>query len=216
MSLDPYRIVVFLHLLLFVYWLGADLGVFICSAVGRSKNLTDDQRRGLREAGELIDMAPRTCLVLMVPVGLTLAVNYGSPIRGAPVLTVIWLASLAWLWLVWQVHLQHNSSLGRMFWKIDFGVRGLVMAGFVGFGGWCLVTGGPIAGHWLAAKILLFGLIILCGIGVRILLLSSRPATPAPAGAVSAPAVDNRIRDVVFVIWGLVAVIAFLGVTKPF
>ena len=215
MSLDPYRIVVFLHVLLFVYWLGADLGVFICSTVGRSQNLTDDQRRGLREAGELIDMAPRTCLVLMVPVGLTLAVNFGSPIRGAPVLTAIWLASLAWLWLVWQVHLQHNSPIGRRLWQIDFGVRGLVMAGFVGFGAWCLATGGPIAGRWLAAKILLFGLIILCGIAVRILLLSARPEAPAPAGA-AAPAIGNQIRNVVFVIWGLVAVIAFLGVTKPF
>jgi hypothetical protein len=214
MSLDPYRIVVFLHVLLFVYWLGADLGVFICSTVGRRKDLTDDQRRGLREAGELIDMAPRTCLVLMVPVGLTLAANFGSPIRGAPLLTVIWLASLAWLWLVWQVHLQHNSSLGRLFWKIDFGIRGLVMAGFVGFGAWCLATGGPIAARWLAVKMLLFGLIILCGIGVRILLLSS--AKPAPAAAGSARAVDNRIRNVVFVIWALVAVIAFIGVTKPF
>ena len=216
MSLDPYRIVVFLHVLLFVYWLGADLGVFICSTVGRSRKLTDDQRLGLREAGELIDMAPRTCLVLMVPVGLTLAANLGSPLRGAPVLTVIWLASLVWLWLVWQVHLQHNSPLGRRFWQIDFGVRGLVMAGFVSFGAWCLATGGPIASRWLAAKILLFGLIILCGIAVRILLLSSRPASPVPAGAGSASAVDNRIRNVVFVIWGLVAVIAFLGVTKPF
>lgn len=207
MSLDLYSIVVFLHVLLFAYWLGSDLGVFVCSMVGRSKNLTDDQRRGLHEAGELIDMAPRTCLVLMVPVGLTLAANYGSPIRGAPILTTVWLASLAWLWLVWQVHLQGASSLGRLFWKIDFGVRGLVMAGFVGFGAWCLAMGGPIADAWLATKILLFGLIILCGIAVRILLLSSRPATPAIGG---------RIRNVVFVIWGLVAVTAFIGVTKPF
>jgi hypothetical protein len=183
MSLDPYRIVVFLHVLLFVYWLGADLGVFICSTVGRSRKLTDDQRLGLREAGELIDMAPRTCLVLMVPVGLTLAANLGSPLRGAPVLTVIWLASLVWLWLVWQVHLQHNSPLGRRFWQIDFGVRGLVMAGFVGFGAWCLATGGPIASRWLAAKILLFGLIILCGIAVRI---------PAPVVAACEPGSGRR------------------------
>jgi hypothetical protein len=215
-SLDPYRIVVFLHVLLFAYWLGSDLGVFICGTVGRSQKLSDDQRRGLREAGDLIDMAPRTCLVLMVPVGLTLSANYGSPIHGAPVLAAIWIAGLAWLWLVWQVHLQHNSALGKLFWKIDFAIRSLVMAGFIGFGGWCLATGGPIAGRWLAAKILLFGLIILCGIVVRILLLSSRRAVLVPAGAGAASAIGNRIRDVVFVIWGLVAVIAFIGVTKPF
>ena len=211
MSLDPYRIVVFLHILLFAYWLGADLGVFVCSMVGRRQNLSADQRLGLREAGDLIDMAPRTCLVLMVPVGLTLAAEYGSPIHGAVALSAVWVAGLAWLWLVWQVHLQHHSALGKLFWKIDFAVRALVMAGFVGFGAWCLATGGPIAGHWLAAKMLLFGLIILCGIVVRIMLLAPPPATPAAGATLGA-----GIRNVVFMIWGLVAVIAFIGVTKPF
>ena len=218
MSVDPYKVVVFLHILLFAYWLGSDLGVFICSMVGRNQKLSDDQRRGLREAGELIDMAPRTCLVLTVPVGLTLAANYGSPIHGAAALAATWVAGLAWLWLVWQVHLQHNSSLGTLFWKIDFAIRSLVMAGFVGFGAWCLATGGPIAGRWLATKMLLFGLIILCGIVVRIMLLSLKPATPVPAGPGpgAAPATGAGVRNVVFVIWGLVAVIAFIGVTKPF
>ena len=215
MSLDPYKIVVFLHVLLFAYWLGSDLGVFVCGMIGRRGNLDDHQRHGLREAGELIDMAPRTCLVLMVPVGLTLASNYGSPIRGAPVLAAVWLASLAWLWLVWQVHFKGASALGRLFWKIDFGVRSLVMAGFVSFGAWCLATGEPIGSRWLATKILLFGLIILCGIAVRIMLLSAKPAASPLAPRPGKPG-PNRIRDVVFVIWGLVAVIAFLGVTQPF
>ena len=88
------------------------------------------------------------------------------------------------------------------------------MAVFVGFGAWCLATGGPIAGRWLATKLLLFGLIILCGIVVRIMLLSARPVTPVAPG--TAPAIGNGIRNVVFVIWGLVAVIAFIGVAKPF
>jgi hypothetical protein len=215
-SVDPYKIVVFLHILLFAYWLGSDLGVFVCSMVGRSQKLSEDQRRGLREAGDLIDMAPRTCLVLMVPVGLTLAANYGSPIQGAAALTAVWVAGLAWLWLVWQVHLQHNSTLGKLFWKIDFAVRSLVMAGFVGFGAWCLATGGPIADRWLATKMVLFGLIILCGIVVRIMLLSLRPAPPAQAVAAAAPIAGAGIRNVVFVIWGLVAVTAFIGVAKPF
>ncbi len=210
--LDTYHVVLFVHVLLFVYWLGADLGVFICGMVGRARQLSEEGRRGLKEAGDLIDMFPRTTLVLMIPVGLTLASHYGSPIHGV-LLGLIWAVCLAWLWLVWQVHFQHGQPLGKLFWKIDFAIRTVAMLAFVGFGAWCLITGGPIPLHWLAAKILLFGLIILAGIVVRILLLMP---TPAPVAGAARPKGRNRLRDVVFLIWALVTVIAFLGVTKPF
>jgi hypothetical protein len=213
MLIDPIRVVVFLHVLLFAYWLGSDLGVFVCGLFARSKTITPDARGHLMEAGALIDMAPRTCLVLMAPVGLTLAVGYGSPIHGVP-LALVWVAALAWLWLVWQVHFKHDQPLGKLLWKIDFGIRSLVMAAFVAFGGWCLATGGPISSRWLSVKILLFGLIILAGIIVRLLLLA--PAATAAVPAAGARDGRSRIRQVVFVIWGLVAAAAFLGVARPF
>lgn len=215
--LSTYTLVAFLHILLFAYWLGTDLGVFICSLTGRRPGVSDDARARLQEAGTLIDMAPRTCLVLMVPVGLTLAANFGSPIHGA-VLGAVWVLGLAWLWLVWEVHWRHGAPIGRLYWRIDFVVRSAVMAAFLGFGAWCLITGSPISSRWLAAKMMIFGAIILCGIIVRILLLSRPPArAPAAAGA-AAPQAGGRdlIRQVVLVIWVLVAAAAFLGVTKPF
>lgn len=202
--LSTYTLVAFLHVLLFAYWLGSDLGVFICSLTARRADVSEDARARLQQAGTLIDMAPRTCLVLMVPAGLTLAVNFGSPIRGVA-LGAVWVAALAWLWLVWEVHWRHGAPIGRIYWRIDFAVRSAVMAAFVGFGAWCLVTGSPVSSAWLAAKMLIFGLIILCGIIVRILLLRSR------SGGAS-----DLIRQVVLVIWVLVASAAFLGVTKPF
>ena len=209
--LSTYTLVAFLHVLLFAYWLGSDLGVFICSLTARRSDISADARAGLQRAGTLIDMAPRTCLVLILPTGLTLAAHFGSPIRG-PALGVVWVAALAWLWLVWAVHGRHGAPIGRLYWRIDFAVRFAVMAAFLGFGAWCLIQRTPISDGWLAAKMLIFGLIILCGIVVRILLLRPAPAA-APAGGG-----DGRdlIRGVVLVIWALVAAAAFLGVTKPF
>ena len=217
--LSTYTLVAFLHILLFAYWLGSDLGVFICSLTARRPDVSEDARARLQQAGVLIDMAPRTCLVLMAPAGLTLAANFGSPIHG-PALIAVWIAALAWLWLVWEVHWKHGAPIGRLYWRIDFVIRFLVMAGFLGFGVWCLVTGAPIASAWLAAKMVIFGLIILCGIVVRLLLLRMSAApSPAPATAGAPPrGSDGRdlIRQVGLVIWGLVALAAFLGVTKPF
>jgi hypothetical protein len=216
--LNTHTLVAFVHVLLFAYWLGSDLGVFICSLTARGADVSADARAKLQQAGTLIDMAPRTCLVLMVPAGITLSTAFGLPVPG-PAVAALWAAGLAWLWLVWEIHWRHGSPLGRLYWRIDFAIRILVMAGFVGFGLWCLVVRTPISAGWLGAKMLIFGLIILCGIIVRILLLRV-PATPAvtTAGGGQAQAVDGRnlIRQVVLVIWGLVALAAFLGVTKPF
>jgi hypothetical protein len=216
---NTYALVMFLHVLLFAYWLGSDLGVFICSLTARRADVSADARARLQQAGVLIDMAPRTCLVLIVPTGLTLAANFGAPIQG-PALALVWVASLLWLWLVWQVHWKHGAPIGRTYWRIDFAIRLAVMVGFLGVGLWCLATGAPIAERWLGAKILIFGLIILCGVIVRILLLRMEhaPAPPPAATGAASRAADGRdlIRRVVLVIWALVAVAAFLGVTKPF
>lgn len=222
--MNSYTLVLFLHVLLFAYWLGSDLGVFLTSLAARKPGVSPEARARLQETGTLIDMAPRTCLVLMVPAGLTLAANFGSPIQGAALIAV-WAASLIWLWLVWEIHWKHGQGIGKVYWRIDFVIRVAVMLGFLGVGALSLATDAPFADDWLAAKALAFGLIILCGLIVRILLLKS-PA-PATAGAGPAPQTpqgaapkvsDGRdlIRKVVLAIWALVAIAAFLGVTKPF
>ena len=214
MDIDPFRLVAFVHVVLFAYWLGADLGVMLTSLAANRKGASDDARIRLREAGTLIDMAPRTCLVLMVPVGLTLAQNFGSPITG-PWIWLAWVIGLAWLWLVWMVHFKHNEPLGKLFWKIDFALRTVVMVGFLGFGAWCLATDAPIASNWLATKFILFGVLVFLGIMIRIILVMA-PAPVPGASPKPAPGLWSPLRLVVFAIWGLVFVMAFLGVVKPF
>ena len=52
-----------------------------------------------------IDLVPRSCLILMFPVGLTLADSLGlSPVSGTW-LWLVWIAFLAWLVLSWAVYL---------------------------------------------------------------------------------------------------------------
>ena len=119
MIIEPFRLVAFLHVLLFVYWLGADLGVMLTSLASTRKGIGAEAKARLSEVGALIDMAPRTCLVLMVPVGLTLAQNYGSPVTG-PALWLVWIVGLIWVWLVWQVHWRQGSAVGETMWRIDF------------------------------------------------------------------------------------------------
>ena len=216
MFADPHRLLVFLHLLLFVYWLGSDLGVMINSIYAGKGDLTGNARARLRAAQELIDMAPRTCLVLMVPVGLSLASRWGLAISGAELIAA-WVFGFGWLWLVWLVHWRHGTPGGMRLWKIDLGVRIAVTLAFLGVGLSSLLTAAPVAAAWLAWKITLFGVLIALGVIVRLILLW-HPPRPAPANADgTGPALPfwTGLRLVVFGIWALVLMMALLGVTKP-
>ena len=65
MYIDPHRLAAFIHVVLFAYWLGADLGVFLCGRAARRKNISDEARALVRRVGHVIDMGPRTAAVLM-------------------------------------------------------------------------------------------------------------------------------------------------------
>ena len=60
MSLHDFMLI--LHLILFVYWLGADLGVFYAAKFVARSDLTVEERHRFLELTLLIDMGPRTGL----------------------------------------------------------------------------------------------------------------------------------------------------------
>ncbi|MDZ5645876.1 hypothetical protein [Nitrospirillum sp. BR 11828] len=205
----------FFHVVLFAYWLGTDLGVLITSTAANGADLTGNAREHLRKANGRIDMGPRTAMVLMVPVGLTLASNWGLPL-GPAALTAVWAGGFTWLWLVWMIYLRQGTPFGKRVWRIDLGIRMLATLAFVGTGLVSLASGGPVAAGWLATKILLFGILLLLGVVIRLLLLWKPPAPPKAGEPFVPTPFWNPLRLTVFAIWGLVLVMAFLGITKPF
>ena len=64
---------IFVHILLMVFWIGADIGVFIVGFFFIHPDLSVVQRTTAIELGLVIDRLPRICFVLILPVGLQLA-----------------------------------------------------------------------------------------------------------------------------------------------
>ena len=223
MNIDPLRLVAFLHVLLFVYWLGGDLGVFLCGARLTRDDLSLDERLRTREIGILLDMGPRTALPLMVPVGFTLAIPYGSPIVGAP-LVLLWLATLAWVALIWMVHHKKGTPTGQTLQGFDYVIRYTLMPVMAVIGLSSLATETPFADRWLATKILLFAVIILNGLWLRRIGGRWQAAFDlVRAGGEARITGEQMIKDnratakvAALSIWFLVALMAFLGVVKPF
>jgi uncharacterized membrane protein len=100
-----YQNLVYLHILLFVFWLGADLGVFILGQHFRKRDYSIPERLTILKLLVITDMGPRTAWCLMVPVSITMTYtgNWWSELPMWAVLAS-WIVGFFWLWLVWDAH----------------------------------------------------------------------------------------------------------------
>ena len=94
----------FLHVCLFVYAIGGDIAVHYIGNYLTKDDLSLDERLRVRSMRFIVDMSARTSLVLLLPIGFTLAPGVGVLIFSGSLLSIIWIFSIAWLILVWMVH----------------------------------------------------------------------------------------------------------------
>lgn len=219
-----YPSLVYCHLLLFVLWLGADVGVFLAGqSFRRRRTYTLEQRIALLKLLVLIDLTPRTAWALMVPVSLAV-VSLGGywDVPGA-VLAAAWAAGLAWIWLVWDAHFHDMTPRAARNRRIEFWLKNAITVGYLWLGLQSLLIGAPLAPAWLAAKALLFGLIFAAAIMIdvaykpvgpqlaRLLKEGSSDATELPLRATM-----DRTRVWVLTVYLLLLVTSYLGAVKPF
>ncbi len=208
-----------LHVLVFVYWLGGDLGAFYTSRFLIQPDVSADRRLMAAKIVGDVDMAPRTALILTLPTGLLLAQSKGWLSFGWPVIIAVGMAALAWLAVAWHLHLKHGAAPEALR-RLDLGIRwALVLA----LGGWAV---GGLAGAadlplFLALKLLAFVGCILFGLFIRGVLKPLGPALMELSGPNADTAAKdladtlNRARPLVTGIWALLIIAAFLGLWTP-
>lgn len=96
-----------LHLLVFAYWLGGDIGVFYSSFL-----LTDPKRAvaGRLAAGKIlsdVDLAPRICLLLMAPTGFVLAAAKEWIELNPILIAALFLGAAFWIVAILRLHRRH-------------------------------------------------------------------------------------------------------------
>ena len=218
-----YPHLVWFHLLLFVFWLGGDLGVFVLGQNFRKRHYSLPERLTLLRMLVAIDMGPRTAWALMLPSSLTLlfAGGWWPELSLAGVLAS-WSVGLGWLWLVWDAHKHDMTPRAARDRRIEGGLRWALMAFYLGLGGVSLATGAPLAPHWLATKALLFGVIFAAAImidhafkpvGKQLTALieqGSSDATEIPLRSTM-----DATRRWVLLVYALLLATSWLGVVKP-
>lgn len=231
MGQHHYGWLILLHLVLFVFWLGGDLGVFYSSRFVIDPRLTPPARATALAIMSGLDLGPKICLVLFLPSGVTLmaAAPHGAHAFGIALfpwwlVTSVWLFAAVWLTLAIVAHRTH----GRITWvyRGDLAIRLAVIAGMATAGAYTLVARDPFGvttdPRWLGGKILLYCAAIAAGLGIRITLRPFGPAfgrMQAEGSGTEAEAVLRRSVDgclpYVWVIWASVLAAAALGVFKP-
>jgi hypothetical protein len=217
-----YGIWKFIHILLLVYWLGADLGVFILARAVRSAALTFDQRALLLKYAMIIDFLPRVCFALMLPSGLHLAAESGYADVPVAAFVFAWTLAAAWLWLLFALGRAEGTPRQAELGRINLAGQAVVGAIVIASGGALLAGFGPQVSSWLALKLLLFGLIFPCAIMIDVEFRPIVPAFTRLATEGSTPGVEAIITRTVdravwwvLAIYSLVVVITFLGAVKP-
>lgn len=218
MTLNTYIILDFLHILLFAYWLGPDWGVFVCGRRVADESLSREERLRFLKASVGIDIFPRSSIVLIIAVGLTLA-SVGNYIAlGALELTAIWMVAVVWLLLVWITgYILNPGPLKARFDAAHVALRHIITASLLSVGVYSLALNTPIATNWLATKLILVAILIAIGSVLRVIVGGwVRDLTGVPGSEGTITRTYNYTRKIVVSFWLVSISIAFLGVTKPF
>ncbi len=221
--MSPHRLWVFAHIILLVYWLGADLGVLLLARAARRSDLSFAERAFALRMATHIDFTPRVCFALMFPVGMQLVVSGGYAALPDWSLVLSWVIAGLWLTLLVLLARSEGTARAAVMNRAHMLLQAvlLLVIGVLAIRSWQGL--GPFPGGWLAAKLLLFALIFAAGIGIDIafrpivpafMRLANEGSKPDIEEAISA-AVNGAIRYVLF-LYALLLVIAFLGTTKPF
>jgi hypothetical protein len=225
---DLHSFAIFLHILLFTYWLGSDIGVFYSSRYVVNPTVSPQGRAIAMKIMHMVDLAPRVCLILMLPSGVTLmaASPFGRDIFAGWPLALVWIGGLVWLGVMLAAFFRTPAKHAELVAKADWVVRSLVTVGLLAAAGYTFVVDKPFGvdtnPKWLAGKVAAYALCIGAGMMIRVSLRPFGPAFQKLMNSGSTPEVETAIGGAmrraipwVIAIWILVALAAFLGVVKP-
>ncbi len=204
------------HILLFVYWLGGDLGVFYSSKFIADGSLGVEARRTAANIMLFVDQAPRICMALMLPTGFHLCWKLGLVQMSGLSVVGVWIFGLLWVATVIKLHISHGQAV--ILTKIDWWARVAVISGLLALSIHSLMGDGLIGADWVAWKLIVFAILMTMGLLIRVNLKSFGPAfgklvTVGADAEVNATisASLKKAKPFVLVIWAGLLVNAALG-----
>lgn len=212
-------LVLLLHVLVFVYWLGGDLGAFYTSRYLTLPGIPADRRLLAAKIVGDVDMAPRTALILALPTGLVAAEIRGWLDLGLLPIGIVVAIALVWLATAWRLHIEHGSS--GLLAGFDRILRWVLIISALGYAVLGLADIAPVP-LFIELKLIVLALCTLMGLAIRQVLKPLGPAIAKLAdpgtsadGEADLGATLKKARPLVLIIWALLLTAALLGLWTP-
>jgi hypothetical protein len=212
---------VYVHILLMVFWLGTDIGVFVAGLRFMDARRPLAERAAVINLGMVIDRYPRICFVLMLPVGLQIAFLLRLLPISAAYLGLVWAVSAVWLCCVIAGMILAGTARVHAWQRVEKGILlgaaiALIAFGLAAWAGTILLPG------WLAAKLALYGAMCLFAllldrsfgpVFIAFGAISTDGSTPEREAALRRPMIRTYVW--VLAIYAAVLVSGFLGTVRP-
>lgn len=211
-----------LHILVFVYWLGGDLGAFFSSYTLIDPDKPVAARMFALHVVNNVDMAPKSSLILALPTGLTLAALKGWMDLSGLFLIAVWGTAAVWLFIVWRIHLKHlPATAGER--RFDIGLRWVLVIALLGTASANLAGAIEIMPLFIAIKCILLAIAMLAGLIVRRALGPLFIAVREMAANGPTPENDRIMRHIIMrrskptvvCIWIMITTAALCGIATP-
>ena len=216
-----YEIWKFLHICMFVFWLGTDMGVMLCSKKSTDPNLGVEARFQMLEMALKIEILPRVMWVMALPLGVHLSKSLGYIEPSVLTLTLMWVFVLMWLVINVGGAANLEKPWGQQLSKINRVVVASIGVGLIIVAASSFMGYGPYEPNSIALKVGLYGLINLTILGIEIAFFPLGLAFERLATEGSSPELESSITNGmkttllwVHTTYIMIFIVAFIGVTK--
>lgn len=220
-GVTSYELLQFLHVFLFVFWLGPDVAVYVWSRKTVEAGASAEQRIVAGQMMTLVDFIPRSAISLMLTVGGLLSEYVGLEHPWWQMAGIILLGPV-WLGLVLVGIVRDRTPFGATARNLESWLRWVLIVAVPLSVAYSTITGRLAIAPYVGAKLLLFAAILLFGHLLRARLAPLRQGLVDLATSGSSPAVDEAMRrsqassrPYTVAIWAAILVAAFVGVLKP-
>ena len=184
----------FLHIFLFVFWLGPDVAAYIWSRKAAEAGAPPEMQSVSRQMMTRVEMISRASMSLMLTVGGLLSHYVGLEHPWWQMAGIVLLGPV-WLLLILAGFFRDGTPFGTTALRLETALRWVVIVAVPLSVAWSTFTGRLDVAPYIGAKLLLFAVVLLCWQLLR---------TGVP-----------RSRTYLATVWTGLLAAALLGVLKP-
>ncbi len=221
--MDSYSILLYVHLLLFVYWLGADVGVFGLALGLKNAAYSCEQRMLMMRLSLTFDMVPRMAMIAVSPVGLHLASRRGQVNVPDWLFGAIWALAVVWIIGEWLAFRRMGRPEAVRFYIVNGVLMMIACFGWLGSGITSIISGTPFMTQWLAVKVALAGAVFLVSTMMAVFYAPTEGILKQIQAEGGSETLEAKLRSQInkgafwtVLLFVLLAAIGFLGLAKPF